>query len=146
MIEETLPKEAQYLARALPLYMTAQGTMLLFTALDVPIYTELYRANHFFTVSGWVGAWFVLVIFGLANAVFLLAHKSWRILFDERARAKLSLSYFLGSLTGLLTLGVRFIPIIAPQYFLWVGVFALLSIGAYLVWKKRVQRMEELFP
>lgn len=146
MIEETLPKEARYVARALPPYLAAQVGILIFTALDSPAYLELYRAKHFFTVSGWVGAWFVLVIFGLANAVFLLARRSWRILVDERARAKLALSYFLGSLTGLLTLGIRFIPIIAPQYFLWVGVFALLSIGAYLVWKKRIHKMEELFP
>src|SRR5512140_3184577 len=120
MTEESLPKEGQYLTKALPMYLAAQVAILLFTALDIPAYVELYRANHFLAVTGWVGAWFVLVIFGMANAVFLLARQSWRVLFEERVRAKLALAYFLGGITGLLALGIRLIPIIAPQYFLQV--------------------------
>lgn len=146
MTEESVPKQAQYLMQALPMYLTAQGATLLFTALDTPAYMELYQARHFLAVSGWVGLWFVLVLFGFANAVFLLARNSWRVLFDEKARIRFSLGYFLGSLVGLLALGLRFIPIIAPQYFLQVGVFAALSIGAYLIWSRRGRKAEELFP
>ncbi len=146
MTEETLQREGQRLSRALPMYLAAQAITVLFTSLDAPLYMEVYRANHFFTVNGWVGAWFVLVILGMTNAVFLLARKSWRILFDERARVKLALGYFLGGLTGLLTLGIRFTPLVPPQYFVWVGGLALLAVGAYLIWVKRVLKGEELFP
>lgn len=146
MKEESAPKQAQYLTKALPMYLAAQGATLLFTALDTPAYMELYQARHFLAVSGWVGLCFVLVIFGLANAVFLLAREAWRVLFHEKVRIRLSLGYFLGGVTGLLTLGLRFIPIIAPQYFLQVGVFGVLCIGAYLVWSRRAQKSEELFP
>ncbi len=146
MTEETLRKEGQYLTKALPMYLAVQVAILLFTALDTPLYLDLYRVNHFFTVSGWIGAWFVLVIFGLANAVFLLARRSWRVLFEENVRVKLALGYFIGGITGLLTLGVRVIPIIAPQYFLQVGVLAVLPIGAYLIWNRHGHKSDELFP
>ncbi len=146
MTDETVQKEAQRLTKALPMYLAAQAITLLFTALDIPLYMDVYRANHFFAVDGWMGAWFVLVIFGLANAVFLLVRRSWQVLFDEKARAKLALGYSLGGIAGLLTLGIRFFPIIPPQYFAWVGGVALLSLGAYFVWNKRVHRVEELFP
>ncbi len=146
MTEESLPKQAEYLTKALPMYLAAQGAALLFTALDTPTYMELYQARHFFAVTGWVGLWFVLVLFGLANAIFLLVLESWRVLFHEKARIKLSLGYFLGGLTGLLTLGLRFVPIIAPQYFLQVGIFGVLSVGAYLVWNRRAQKVDDLFP
>jgi hypothetical protein len=146
MTEETLPKEAQYLTRALPMYLAAQAATLLFTALDTPTYVELHQARHFLAVSGWLGLWFALVLFGLASAAFLLVRRSWRVLFDANARAKLALGYFLGAITGLLTLGIRFIPVISPQYFLQVGVFGVLFIGAFLVWSRRAQKAEDLFP
>ena len=147
MNDQTLPKEAQALIRVLPMYLAAQAAILLSTSLDIPIYLALYRADHFLEVNGWVGAWFVLVLFGFTNAVFLLLRKSWRLLLGEESlRIKLALGYFLGSLTGMLTLGVRFLPIVPPQYFVLFGTLALLSIAAYLIWKKRVHTPEELFP
>ncbi len=146
MTDEALQRERQRLTKALPMYLAAQAITLLFTSLDTPLYTEVYRVNHVFTVNGWVGAWFVLVIFGLANAVFLLVRKSWRELFDERARARLALGYFLGGLAGLLTLGIRFTPIVPLEYSIWVGGLALLSIAAYLAWNRRLHGVEELFP
>src|SRR5512140_473569 len=101
MTEESLPKQAHYLSKALPMYLAAQVTVLLFTALDTPLYLEAYRPGHSLTVTGWLGVWFVFVIFGFANAVFLLVRESWRVLFHEKARIRLSLGYFLGGLTGL---------------------------------------------
>ncbi len=146
MTDENPQKQAQLLTSALPMYLSAQVTTLLFTVLDTPLYLEVYRTNHVLEVTAWLGVWFVLVIFGLANAVFLLLRDSWRRLLDEPQRAKLALGYFLGGLIGLLTLGIRFIPIISPNYFLCPGAFAVLAIGAYLVWKRRAHKAEELFP
>ncbi len=146
MTEDTLQKQARLLTSALPIYLAAQAATLLFTILDTPLYLEAYRANHVLEVTAWLGVWFVLVIFGVANAVFLLLRDSWRRLLDEPQRAKLALGYFLGGLTGLLTLGIRFIPIISLNYFLCPGVFAVLAIGAYFLWKRRGHKAEQLFP
>jgi hypothetical protein len=146
MTEETLQKESQSLTRALPIYLAVQGTTLLMTFLDSPVYMEAYQANHLFTVNGWVGAWFVLVIFGLTTAVFLLVRKTWRLLVSERTRMKLVVGYFLGGFVGMLTLGFRFMPVMTPQYFVLVAALMLLLGGAYLVWKKRLHTAEEMFP
>lgn len=146
MIEETLQKEDKSLVKVLPIYLAVQVITLLLTYLDYPVYMEAYRANKYFVVNGWFGAWFILEIFGLATAIFLLVRKSWQLLFDGKARMKLAMGFFLGGLTGLLTLGIRFMPVMPQQYFIAVGALALLYISGYFFWKKRVQTIEELFP
>ncbi len=146
MIDESLERDAIRLSKALPMYLAVQVATLVFTALDRPVYIQAYRAGNQFAVTGWMGAWLVLVLFGLATSVFLLIRRSWCVLFQERTRARLSLGYFLGSVMGLLTLGTRFAPVIAPQYFLQVGIFALLVIAGYFLWGRREHKPEELFP
>ena len=146
MMEKTLQTESLSLTKALPFYLTIQGTTLLFTFLDVPIHVEAYQINHMFALNGWTGTWFILVLFGLANGVFLLIRKPWKLIIQDRARINIAMGYLIGGLIGLLTLGLRYLLMIPSQYFIMVGVFAFVLISAYLLWKKRLQTTEELFP
>ncbi|HEX7567904.1 MAG TPA: hypothetical protein VF355_05000 [Anaerolineaceae bacterium] len=146
MTDDFLHKEGNKLAKVLPIYLGAQVTILLMTFLDFPVYMETYQANHNMTVSAWMGAWFLLVTFGLTIGIILLISKTWKMVFSERERVKLVAGYLLGAIAGLLTLGVRFMPIMPSQYFYLVGGFGLLSIIAYIVWNKRQSKFDEIFP
>ncbi len=146
MTEEKLQKDFQRVTGALPIYLAVQLAILLITLLDSQVYMDAYRVTHLLSATGWLGAWYLLMAFGLGTAVFLLIKKSYKIAFEERTRGKLAMGYFFGSIIGMLNLGMRFMPVISPQYFLIVGVLALLLGSGYYIWKKRGQTVEEMFP
>ncbi|MDD5369330.1 MAG: hypothetical protein PHQ40_09605 [Anaerolineaceae bacterium] len=146
MIEEHLHKERKAFIRALPIYLAVQGTTLLMTFLDFPVYMEAYQLNHYLTLSGWAGAWFVLEMLGLGAGILLLLGKTWRSIFDGNDRIKLLMGYFLGVVAGMLTLGIRLMPIMPAEYFWMVGGLLLILGCTYFIWKKRLHSAEEIFP
>ena len=145
MTDDFLHKEGNRLVKALPIYLAAQVTLLLMTFLDSPVYMETYQANHNLTISGWIGAWFLLVTVGLATGLILGISKTWNTVFSARERVKLVAGYLLGAIAGLLTLGVRFMPILPLEYFYFIGGFALLLVLFYLVWNKFQPKSDEIW-
>lgn len=146
MTEDLLRKESLRFSQVLPVYLGVQGITLLLTYLETPVYLEAYGRQHSLTVSGWVGAWFILVLIGLATGLILLIRKAWRTVLDEETRVKLAGGYLLGGIAGLLTLGLRFMAIMPPAYFAVTGGLAVLLVVSYLVWNRRQPSTDEMFP
>lgn len=146
MTDADLHKEYERWIKALPVYLGIQAAILLMTFLDFPVYMDAYQSNRYLTVSGWVGLWFVLAFFGLSGGVILLTRKTWKTAFSEKERAKLVTGYFLGAIAGLLTLGLRFMPVMPAAYFYGIGGLVLLLGAVYLVWTRRQVKPEEIFP
>ncbi len=146
MSDDYLHKEGRKLGQAMPLYLTVQATLLLAAFLDFPAYAQEYLTQHNLLVTPWIGLWFVLVLFGLATGMILLVSKTWRATLEAAQRVKWAAGYLLGALAGFLALGLRFMPVLPPAYFYTVGGLALLGAGAYLVWRRRLPKAEEIFP
>ena len=146
MKEETPRKESQFVIAALPVYLGMQGITLLLTFLETPLYLEIYRLERTLTANGWLGLWFFLTMIGLLITLLLFARPSWRSYLALKARLKLAAGYFIGVIAGLVTLGLRFLPVTSPVYFLSLGILALLTGAVYIVWVKRAQAAEVIFP
>jgi hypothetical protein len=146
MTDDFLHTEGRWIVKALPIYLGVQVITLLMTYLEAPVYVELYLADHNLPITGWAGIWFSLEVFGLATSLILLISQAWKMVLSARERAKLVTGYLLGVIAGLLTLGLRFFPIISPEYFFVVGGGALLVVFVSIFWIKRRPRLEEIFP
>lgn len=146
MTDEKLHKDGLWLTRLMLPYLAVQAATLLYTFLDFPAYMLSYRAVENMLVTGWAGVWLLLAVFGLSTGIFLATLNKWRAVFEERQRIKLSAGYELGFLVGLVTLGIRYMPVISPVYFYAVGGMALVFALAALLWMRLQTRKEELFP
>ena len=146
MSDDYLHKEGRKLAQALPLYLSAQATLLLAAFLDNPAYTQEYLDQHNLLITPWIGLWFVLALFGLATGLILLVSQTWRATLDAGQRVQWAAGYLLGALAGCLALGLRFMPVLPPEYFYTIGGLAVLGAAAYLLWRRRFPREEEIFP
>jgi hypothetical protein len=146
MTDTDLHKERERWVGALPIYLGIQAAILLTTFLDFPVYMDAYQANRYLTVGGWVGLWFVLAFFGLSGGVILLIGRTWKTVLSEKERAKLVSGYFLGAIAGLLTLGLRFMPVMSATYFYVIGGLVVLLGAVYLIWTRRQTKLEEIFP
>jgi hypothetical protein len=146
MTDDILHKEGNKLINALPIYLAVQGITLLLTFLDFPVYAEAGLSSHTMTVGGWVGLWFMLVVFGLSIGMILLISNTWKMVFSDKVRGKLAAGYFLGAIAGLVTLGIRFMPIMPKQYFIIIAGIILFSFIIYFVWIKRQSQFDEIFP
>jgi len=82
----------------------------------------------------------------LVMGVILIARKTWNKVFTGRERGKLAVGYFLGAIGGLLTLGIRFMPVMPPQYFYAAGGLVLPLAVVWLVWNRRQAKVDEIFP
>ena len=146
MKDTDLHKGRERWAKALPVYLGIQAAILLMTFLDFPVYMDAYQSSRYLAVGGWVGLWFVLAFFGLTGGMILLTGKTWKTVLSEKERAKLVAGYFLGAIAGLLTLGLRFMPVMSAVYFYVVGGLVVLLGAVYLVWTRRQTKPEEIFP
>ncbi len=139
-------KESQFITSALPVYLAAQISALLYTLLDSPVFLEAYRRDHILIVNGWLGLWFLLFLAGLVTILLLVIRHGWHQHLTRQIRAKLSISYFMGLIASLLTLGLRFMPVTTPAFFISIGALALLASTIYFIWIKRAQAAEIIFP
>lgn len=146
MTDDYLQKQARQLTRVMLTYLSVQAALLAATYLDSPIYVQTYLASGDLPVTPWLGLWFLLAIFGLITGLLLLAGPAWRRVLDEAARVKLAAGYLLGALAGLLTLGLRFMPVMPPEYFLVLAGLLLLGGVGYAIWRRRQPRLDEIFP
>jgi hypothetical protein len=145
-MNETSPtKDLQRLLTTLPAYLAVQVTLLVVTYLDFPVYYEVYRALGYLTVTGWWVIWLLLAIFGLVNAVALLTKQAWKLALPGQTHAQYAAGYLLGFIAGLVTLGIRFLPLVPPFYFILVGCL-LLGEAGYVLWNRRQSKTEEIFP
>jgi hypothetical protein len=145
MSEEKMQKERNWMVKMLPCYLAVQVVTLLLTFMDFGVYYEAYRARGYVIAGGWLGVWAALLVAGLGSAVYLLISRTGKAI-ELRLRMKLAGGYWLGSLAGLLALGLRFLPIFFPGYF-W-SIFALLAVSgaAYAAWNRRPRLDEDMFP
>ena len=67
-------------------------------------------------------------------------------MFNEFERARLAFGWLMGVAAGLLTLGIRFMPVMPAWYFYAAGGLVLVLIAAYWGWNKLQARMNEIFP
>ena len=132
--------------KALPIYLTVQTVLLLVTYLDFPVYAEVYRTRKFLEVTPWLGIWSLFTLLGLTTGLYLLLGKMGKSVFNEFERARLAFGWLMGVAAGLLTLGIRFMPVMPAWYFYAAGGLVLVLIAAYWGWNKLQARMNEIFP
>lgn len=148
MKSDGLQKDADRLSRLLLPYLSIQLVLMLMTYLDQPVYLAAYRAEGVMTVTGWLGVWLALALFGPGMCVFLLVRKGLRGVLAEKERANLLAGYLLGFISGLAAVGLRFMPVMPVGFFHFVALFLLALVLAFFTWKwLRNKRMrEEIFP
>ncbi|MDX9865560.1 MAG: hypothetical protein RBT34_12220 [Anaerolineaceae bacterium] len=146
MIKGDFNKERERIIKILPVYLTVQVVMLVMTYLDFSVYAEVYRMQKFLVVTPWLGAWFLLAMAGLIPGIYLLVSKTGKRVFNEVEQARFSLGWLFGVIAGLLTLGIRFMPVMPGWYFYIVGGLFFLLSAIYWTWNKRHTRANEIFP
>jgi hypothetical protein len=146
MTDNFFHAEGKKLVKALPIYLGVQAVTLLMTFLDTPAYLDAYQENHNMPVTGWIAFWLLLFAFGLTTGILLLISKTWKIEFSQTERGKLAGGYLLGAIAGLLTLGLRFMPVMPYQYFFVIGGLALVLALVYILWIRRRSHLDEIFP
>lgn len=146
MTDESLQHEVKKVAKALLIYLVIQGTMLITTFLDAPIYDQINRARGYMDTGLWLVLWFVLLFFGLTTGLFILVSRTWRRAWKEAERVKLACGYLLGGIAGLLTLSLRELPIISPSFFYLITGLLVVLVVIYTLWERRQARGEEIFP
>lgn len=125
-----------------PFYLAIQGTILVTTFLDFPVYVMENHLAHNMAVTPWVVAWLMLTITGMVFGISALLRQAR----FEGPTWKVSGSYLTGALVGFVTLGIRFMPLIHREYFFSVGLLTLALVAAFTVVKLCWTRKEELFP
>ncbi len=138
-------KNAVPMFRAMPFYLVIQATLMISTFLDFPVYMLADRSGST-PVTPWVVLLLFLTISGLVLGISALARRAWMLNLGEAQRLKLSGGYFLGALAGLVAFGIRFMPVLPRTYFYYVGAFALILALAFIIYRFRSARQEELFP
>jgi len=146
MNENRFHADGKKLKAVAPVYLGIQAATLLLTFLDSPVYLEAYQLHGNLSIGGWAVGWLALTGFGLVAGLLLLFGKGWRAVFEPAERIKLAGGYLAGAVAGLLALGLRFMPLMPPEYFFAVGGLAVAMALAYLIWVRRRARVDEIFP
>lgn len=133
------------IVRTMPYYLIVQATLMLTTFLEFPVYMLAYRAGYAL-VTPWVVLCLILTAAGLVFGISTLVRKTWKYNLETAQRLKLAGGYLLGTLTGLVSFGIRFMPLTPRTYFYFVGALALLLALGIIIFKYRSVRQEELFP
>jgi hypothetical protein len=132
------------MVRTMPYYLTIQATVMVATFLEFPAYFTAYRANNFVLFTPWLGVWMLLTVVGLVFGTSAIVRQELKRKLEPAQRLKLAGGYWLGTLAGLLGLGIRFMPLTSGAYFYLMGALALVLV--FIFWKNRPARQEELFP
>lgn len=142
---EILEKQLAQWEKVLYGYCGVALTLMLIALIELPDRIVNAAQNHYVSVDGWLGLWFILEIAALTPGLILLLAHPWRLLPLAR-RLPVGFGYLAVAWLGMLAFDLHLVTFLPVSYHIVVFALAAVLSGLYQLLRRNPQRKEELFP